>query len=170
MACSVCQAPPGNEHSFVHVGRLDCPNGFTADYNGMLLTSHTSHYGTEYICVDANPEPYGSNLPDTAAYLYLTETENSFANYPNFYEMGCAHCTSVSSKEGGSVFVNYGRTDCPANSSLLYTSQLGGTHYTQSGMVSTLFLYQVRCSSGIFCRFWCSVLVPSQPARQQRPH
>jgi hypothetical protein len=108
MACTVCQvfssflphpptgmltppffkAPTGNEHSFVQAGRQDCPAGFNLDYSGMLLTSHTSHYAMDYICVDGKPEAYGSNLADTAAYLYFTETQSSFANYPNYYEMG----------------------------------------------------------------------------------
>ena len=38
--------------------KTTCPSGWTVQYNGVLTsgTNWDNHYGTEYLCVDGNPE------------------------------------------------------------------------------------------------------------------
>jgi len=42
-------------------GKLNCPHGWSDEYNGYLVAITTGglkvQYGTEYICLDANPVP-----------------------------------------------------------------------------------------------------------------
>lgn len=51
------------------------------------------------------------------------------------YAMRAATAEAVvgNSGQGGSVFIRWGRTDCPAGSELVYSGFVGGAHYANSG-------------------------------------
>jgi len=131
--CVICQSPSGMSYSFVQPGRATCPSGFTTDYQGYLMTAHTSHMRTSFVCVDQNAETIGDSLNLNGALLYFIQTTSDVRapmGYTNGYEVSCSHCTASS---GGSVFVDWGATTCPSASSLVYSGQSAGAYYNLGG-------------------------------------
>lgn len=132
--CAVCQSAPGQSYSFMQPGRAQCPTGFTTDYQGYLMTMAINYLRTSYSCVDANPEAVGDNQNLQGNQLYFAQTTSNAAAAPlgfsNNYEISCSHCTATS---GGSVFVDWGDTSCPAGSNLIYAGQSAGAYFSWGG-------------------------------------
>ena len=90
-SCSVCEASA----QLMLPARLSCPNGWTVNHQGYLMSS--ANQRTEYICMDSDPKA----VPDTeenvgGADLVFVETGQS-TNIPGSYdttkEVTCVVCT-----------------------------------------------------------------------------
>ena len=79
--------------------RDDCPNGWTEEYHGYLMTEHWDHKKPrDFICVDWDPESVpGSQSSHNGALLYLVQANcGYFSTCPPYYEgreLTCAVCT-----------------------------------------------------------------------------
>ena len=79
--------------------RDDCPNGWTEEYHGYLMTEHYGHtISRDFICVDSDPESVpGSYGSHDGALLYLVQPNcGYFSTCPPYYEgreLTCAVCT-----------------------------------------------------------------------------
>ena len=80
--------------------RVNCPTNWTMEYNGYLMTSHSSNQHSSYQCVDKDPE----TVPDTSdqssddALFYHVEvdcTGDYCPLYPNDNgkELACVVCS-----------------------------------------------------------------------------
>ena len=56
-------------------GRTTCPNGWTSEYFGFLMSSRHDHRRTEYICMDRDAESAitGSQANEDGALFYPVE-------------------------------------------------------------------------------------------------
>lgn len=79
--------------------RDDCPNGWTEEYHGYLMTEHWGHkIPRNFICVDWDAESVaGSQSNHNGALLYLVQANcGFFSKCPPYYEgreLTCAVCT-----------------------------------------------------------------------------
>lgn len=79
--------------------RDDCPNGWTEEYHGYLMTAHWNHKKPrDFICVDWDAESVpGSHANHNGALLYLVQANcGFFSTCPPYYEgreLTCAVCT-----------------------------------------------------------------------------
>ena len=79
--------------------RDDCPNGWTEEYHGYLMTAHWNHAKSrDFICVDSDPESVpGSYRGHNGALLYLVQANcGYFSTCPPYYagrELTCSVCT-----------------------------------------------------------------------------
>ncbi|XP_065185921.1 uncharacterized protein LOC135816728 [Sycon ciliatum] len=94
--CAVCRTS-GKAAEFMLPARRSCPDQWTLQYEGYLMTSHRGHRRTKYICVDGEPDvdhnpPFSTN----GALLYMVEavcpTEMPCPPYDKEKEMTCAVC------------------------------------------------------------------------------
>ncbi|XP_064604145.1 uncharacterized protein LOC135469586 [Liolophura sinensis] len=94
--CAVCYTPGRPSHVMIPA-RLECPSGWTLEYLGFLMAQHYTHYKSEYVCVDQDPDTH----PGTAAnlngnLLYVVEAKCGALPCPNYvdgYEVTCVVCT-----------------------------------------------------------------------------
>ena len=72
--CAVCE-PVGRVNLMVP-GTYNCPQGWTQEYKGYLMSSHYTHArSSEYICVDEAPEGVnGGTVSVNGALLYFVTT------------------------------------------------------------------------------------------------
>jgi hypothetical protein len=118
-------------------GQPTCPAGFVRDYAGYLMSNKFStgsaQYSSEYICVDGTAGGVTSSGRDSpSAVLHPVELFGSLPSYvdsqstshayANGKEITCAQCsTSV-----GPTYVRWGRSTCPAASTLVYAGHAAG--------------------------------------------
>lgn len=53
--CAICTVKPATTTMMIPA-KLDCPQNWTLQYHGYLGASYYSDRGTEFICVDSEPE------------------------------------------------------------------------------------------------------------------
>ena len=146
--CSVCQSALGS-WSITIPGSSDCPGAilaspatgdtpavrarpaFALEYSGYLMSEQNTDNGrSQHICVDAYPEGLSnSEAAGHSATLYPVEVGDSFPGYTDNYEVTCAQCSSNS----GPVYVRWGRSDCPAAASLVYSGMAAGPRAATHG-------------------------------------
>ncbi|XP_066267968.1 uncharacterized protein [Branchiostoma lanceolatum] len=95
--CAVCHVVGRFAHVMIPA-RLSCPQGWSKEYSGYLMSSHHSHQSNkDFICVDGAPNlVQGSATDQNGALLYLVEAQcGSLPNgpYVNGYELTCVVCT-----------------------------------------------------------------------------
>ena len=79
--------------------RDDCPNGWTEEYHGYLMTEHWNHKKHQnFICVDWDAESVpGSQSSHNGALLHVVQAHcGYFSKCPPYYqgrELTCAVCT-----------------------------------------------------------------------------
>ncbi|XP_066299775.1 uncharacterized protein [Branchiostoma lanceolatum] len=95
--CSVCHVAGRSAHVMIPA-RLSCPQGWSKEYSGYLMSAHHSHYNNKnFICVDGAPNlRAGSSANDNGALLYLVEAQCGSLPclpYISGYELTCVVCT-----------------------------------------------------------------------------
>ncbi|XP_065193209.1 uncharacterized protein LOC135824402 [Sycon ciliatum] len=95
--CALRQSS-GRSAQFMFPAHLTCPDGWTKEYDGYLMTAKYDHQRTEYICMDKQPEVMEDTSKNVnGALLYFVDT-NSRAHVPNAYvcekELTCSACSS----------------------------------------------------------------------------
>ncbi|MDZ4846621.1 MAG: hypothetical protein SH857_13860 [Chitinophagales bacterium] len=93
MLCAVCEAT-GNE-ALMMPGTTNCPSGWIRQYSGYVMSAHYTQRKGEFVCVNASPVAYGSNVNTGGDYWYPTETElgSLTAPYVHDREVTCCICT-----------------------------------------------------------------------------
>ena len=136
--CSACFVP--DRDAYVMTPGSDvCPDGWTAEYEGYLFAGDSSFVKNDWVCLDQNAE-VGTAPSNGYAYWYpteircggipcYTEEENSYVQQR---ELTCAVCTP-DTKRKSSVFVRWGRSDCPTGSVGVYDGFAGGAYYSHTG-------------------------------------
>lgn len=131
--CAVCFTPL--VYSTIEVaGRSDCPRDWKLEYSGYLFAAHYSHYKSNWVCVDREPERL-SYHSGSGGWWYPTEIECGSIScdvvegrYGQNKEVTCAVC-STDTERYGVVYTRWGRSDCPSGSRVAYTGQAVGSHY-----------------------------------------
>ncbi|XP_072024565.1 short-chain collagen C4-like [Amphiura filiformis] len=98
--CAVCQSREGRTQSFMMPATVQCPTGWTTEYNGYLAAARWNHPRTQHVCLDRNPEIISGtksvNPRSAISYLFQVEV-GSDSGLPPAYETGddltCAICT-----------------------------------------------------------------------------
>ena len=77
--------------------RISCPNSWTLEYNGYLMTEYHSHRRRATACVDSNPDVVrGEAANDNGAVFFFTEAVCNGIDCPPYdaeKELTCAVCT-----------------------------------------------------------------------------
>ncbi len=125
--CSVCFTP--ERDSLLTVSGQDvCPSDtveeWRLEYAGFLFAGYHSHYKSNWVCIDREPESLGFPRSNQARW-YPTEIECGSINcqrqtggYVVDREVTCAVC-SPNTKRQGAVFTQWGRRTCPNETSLV---------------------------------------------------
>ncbi|KAK7112251.1 short-chain collagen C4-like [Littorina saxatilis] len=72
--CSVCVAPKAT--TIMVPARITCPEGWTAQYSGHLVSEYYGRAATEYLCLDGSPEVEVGGEPNKNGFLlYLVLTK-----------------------------------------------------------------------------------------------
>ena len=153
--CTVCFTPLIN--SLIQVsGRSDCPTDWKLEYSGYLFAAHYTHYKTNWVCVDGEPETltYHAGSGD---WWYPTEIEcgsiacDSTENqYGQNKEVTCAIC-SADTERYSVTYTRWGRSDCPSGSRIVYSGQAVGSHYnSQSGSGANVLCLHSVALFGLF--------------------
>ncbi|KAI8495763.1 hypothetical protein Bbelb_267350 [Branchiostoma belcheri] len=95
--CSVCLVSGRSAHVMIPA-RLSCPQGWSKEYSGYLMSAKHSHYNNKnFICVDGAPNLVpGSAANNDEALLYLVEAQCGSlpcGPYISGYELTCVVCT-----------------------------------------------------------------------------
>ena len=94
--CAVCHSST-RESVLMIPARLSCPNTWTLEYSGYLMSEHHAHYRRSTECVDKNPESIPGSLSDTngALFYHMEATCNGILCPPYVAEkeLTCAVCT-----------------------------------------------------------------------------
>lgn len=95
--CAVCRARSRGS-AMMYPGKLTCPQGWTAEYQGFLMSEFTSDHRTEYVCVDEAPEGVANGQAnEDGAGLFLIESRCGTLPCPpydpNGKEITCVVCT-----------------------------------------------------------------------------
>jgi len=134
-ACVVC------EHQFASTvytqwGRSTCSNDHTTVYSGLIMSSKTTEYKSENICVDLERAFHNrsSSSLQNSGRLYTTEMEagaSPEALYPPNFELSCAVC----SVRENAVYTRWGSRTCPTGNSILYEGFMAtsGAHLRGGG-------------------------------------
>ena len=94
--CAVCHVMPRN--SIVTMpARLTCPDDWTTEYRGYLMTSHAERYRQSAVCVDEYPEGVCGEEDNTGGALlyHMVAGENGLDSppYSKHEELSCVVCT-----------------------------------------------------------------------------
>ena len=95
--CAVCEVPRST--SMMVPAKRTCPQGWTLEYEGLLMAGHWEHPGqSEYICVSLGMESVPGGSVDTGGgLLYVVEVDCGFAlpcpPYVEGYELSCVVCS-----------------------------------------------------------------------------
>ncbi|KAI8495762.1 hypothetical protein Bbelb_267340 [Branchiostoma belcheri] len=95
--CSVCLVSGRSAHVMIPA-RLSCPQGWSKEYSGYLMSAYHGHYNNKnFICVDGAPNLVpGSAANNDQALLYLVEAQCGSlpcGPYISGYELTCVVCT-----------------------------------------------------------------------------
>ncbi|CAH1779824.1 unnamed protein product, partial [Owenia fusiformis] len=94
--CAVCRVPDRSSH-FMLPAMKSCPDTWTKEYNGYLMSQHYTHQHSEFICIDEAPEAdAGGHADKNGGLLYVVEAKCGSLPCPNYQdnmELTCAVCT-----------------------------------------------------------------------------
>ena len=136
--CSACYVPD-KEAYIMSPGSDVCPEGWQIEYKGYLFAANSEYERNDWVCVDQNAEA-GTSPDSGSAYWYPTEIRcgslpcytSEQDSYVSTREVTCAVCTP-DTKRKSSVFVRWGRPDCPSGTVNIYDGLAGGAYHTHSG-------------------------------------
>lgn len=132
--CSVCEARRGS--AIMIPGSTLCPNGWSLEYYGFLMSNYYQLRKGEYVCVDSNPEK-GKGSAGTNDNRWYTVEMSDCGNilcppYVRNREITCAVCTPPTNNTGD-VYIRWGRSMCPTAAQELYKGQAVNSRYDQGG-------------------------------------
>ena len=96
--CAVCEVTNRSKQIMIP-GRYTCPDTWTVEYSGWLMTVNENNHRTTFICVDKNPEAIaGKAANNNGALLYHVEASCATnqlpcPGYDDTKEMSCVMCT-----------------------------------------------------------------------------
>jgi len=96
--CAVCEVTNRSKQIMIP-GRYTCPDTWTVEYSGWLMTINENNRRTMFICMDKNPEAIaGREANDNGALLYHVEGNCGTGQLPcpgydGTKEMSCVVCT-----------------------------------------------------------------------------
>ena len=94
--CAVCHVDGRGEHLMIPAQRT-CPQNWTKEYEGLLVTDHYEYKKSTYVCLDGDPEGIpesGSNK--NGALFYTVQAACGALPCPPYvsgYEIACVVCT-----------------------------------------------------------------------------
>ena len=94
--CVVCEVSSRSKQIMIP-GRYTCPDTWTVEYSGWLMSGHHGHRRAMHICLDKTPETVIGKAADTdGALLYHVEADCTGLPCPNYdqtKELSCVVCT-----------------------------------------------------------------------------
>ncbi|XP_078699027.1 uncharacterized protein LOC144926280 [Branchiostoma floridae x Branchiostoma belcheri] len=94
--CAVCHVASRGSKLMIPA-RLSCPSGWTREYKGYLMAARYTHYRTEFVCMDGEPETRpGGHVNQSGALFYPVEGNCGSLPCPNYVqgrELTCVVCT-----------------------------------------------------------------------------
>ena len=125
-------------------GQPHCPADYHLQYWGYLFAAHSGHHKSNWVCIDHQPETL-NYYSSSHALWYPTEVycggmrcgTLSNSGYVQYHEVTCAVCSPPTTRRS-SVYVRYGRNDCPPTSSLVYAGFLAGSRSIETGSGASL--------------------------------
>ena len=94
--CAVCHVDGRGEHLMIPAQRT-CPQNWTKEYEGLLVTSHYTFKKSTYVCLDGDPEVITGGGSNTNGALFYTVQAVCgplpCPPYVNGYEIACVVCT-----------------------------------------------------------------------------
>ncbi|XP_013421406.1 uncharacterized protein LOC106181535 [Lingula anatina] len=96
VVCAACRVPTRSSHIMIPA-HMECPNSWSKEYTGYLMSSAYTHKRSEYICVDSAPEVDEKGGDDKqGALLYNVEAACGSLPCPDYIsgrELTCVVCT-----------------------------------------------------------------------------
>ena len=95
--CAVCHVDGRGQHLMIPAQRT-CPQNWTKEYEGLLVTSHFEHKKSTYVCLDGDPEIIQGKSKNTNGALFYTVQAGCHGALPcppyvHGYEIACVVCT-----------------------------------------------------------------------------
>ena len=96
--CAVCEVTSRSKQIMIP-GRYTCPDTWTVEYSGWLMTARSTHHRAMFMCMDKTPEAVaGRAANNDGALLYHVEADCSTGqlpcpNYDATKELACVVCT-----------------------------------------------------------------------------
>ena len=94
--CAVCDVT-GKSRQLMIPAMMECPNGWTKEYNGYLMSAYYTYQTTSFICVDESPQmAEGGRGNVGGAYIYNVEAACGSLPCPHYKdgaELTCVVCT-----------------------------------------------------------------------------
>ena len=94
--CAVCHVD-GRGDDLMIPGQRSCPQNWTKEYEGLLVTSHYSHKKSTFVCLDRNPEVVAGGEEDKNGGLFYTVQAACGSlpcpPYVSGFEIACVVCT-----------------------------------------------------------------------------
>ena len=96
--CAVCEVTSRSKQIMIP-GRYTCPNTWTVEYSGWLMSSRSNRQRTTFMCLDRTPETVvGSAANNNGALLHHVEADCGTGqlpcpNYDATKELACVVCT-----------------------------------------------------------------------------
>ena len=95
--CAVCEVSSRSKQIMIP-GRFTCPDTWTVEYSGWLMSERNIYHRTMYICLDKTPEEVAGAAADTnGSLMYHVEVDCSTGlpcpNYDDRKELACVVCT-----------------------------------------------------------------------------
>ena len=94
--CAVCHVDGRGDHLMIP-GQRTCPQNWTKEYEGLLVTTHYSYKKATYVCLDGDPEVVaGGHVHNNGGLFYAVQAACGALPcppYENGYEIACVVCT-----------------------------------------------------------------------------
>ncbi|XP_078670731.1 short-chain collagen C4-like [Branchiostoma floridae x Branchiostoma belcheri] len=94
--CAVCHSLSRRAQLLIPARKI-CPEGWTREYGGYLMTGHDTHRRTEFVCMDGEPEVLpGGESDENGALFYIVEGRCGSLPCPPYVEgreLTCVVCT-----------------------------------------------------------------------------
>ncbi|KAI8494277.1 hypothetical protein Bbelb_280370 [Branchiostoma belcheri] len=94
--CAVCHSLSRRAQLMIPA-RKTCPEGWTREYGGYLMTGHNTYFRTEFVCMDGEPEVLpGGERNEDGALFYIVEARCGSLPCPPYVEgreLTCVVCT-----------------------------------------------------------------------------
>ena len=95
--CAVCEVSSRSKQIMIP-GRYTCPDTWTVEYSGWLMTERYTFYRSMFVCLDKTPETVVGRASDTeGALMYHVEADCGTGlpcpNYDAMKELSCVVCT-----------------------------------------------------------------------------
>jgi len=97
VSCAVCHR--SSKHTTIMIpARTGCPNGWTEEYDGFLMSEHTSLHRSMFICVSLTSEREPGSSTGSVGTLYKVEMNCASTNFcPPYsstqYQLACVVCS-----------------------------------------------------------------------------